>query len=112
MQPTAALRAVRIAHTLVWAILAGCVLAIPVCAHAGRLGWALIFAAVVALEVLVLVANAWRCPLTDVAARHTTERGDNFDIYLPAWLARHNKTLFGTLYVLGLAYTLYRAWSP
>ncbi|MBB1092471.1 hypothetical protein HUU61_14375 [Rhodopseudomonas palustris] len=39
-----------------------------------------------------------RCPLTAVAARYTDERADNFDIYLPIWLARHNRLIFGTLF--------------
>jgi hypothetical protein len=29
-----------------------------------------------------------RCPLTGIAARYTDDRRDNFDIYLPPWLAR------------------------
>ena len=41
------------------------------------------------------------CPLTDVAGQFTEDRRDNFDIYLPEWLARHNKGIFGTLYVAG-----------
>jgi hypothetical protein len=43
--------------------------------------------AVVSVEVLILIANGWRCPLTAVAARYTDDKRDNFDIYLPA-LAR------------------------
>lgn len=108
MQPSTALHIVKLAHTLIWAVLATCVLAIPVTAHLGRPGTAAILIGIVLAEVLVLLLNRWRCPLTDVAARYTNARGDNFDIYLPAWLARHNKTLFGTLFVLG---SLYAAWS-
>ena len=52
------------------------------------------------------VSYAMRCPLTDVAARYTSDRRDNFDIYLPLWLARYNKHVFGTLYVAGIVYTL------
>ena len=47
--------------------------------------------------------------LTGVAARYTSARADNFDIYLPLWLARYNQQIFGTLYVLGILYTLI-AW--
>jgi hypothetical protein len=65
----------------------------------------------VAVEVLVLAFNRWRCPLTDVAARHTSDRRDNFDIYLPEWLARHNKVIFGTLYVAGLAFLGWAGFS-
>jgi hypothetical protein len=39
--------------------------------------------------------------LTDLAASFTDNRPDNFDIYLPMWLARHNKTIFGSLFVAG-----------
>jgi hypothetical protein len=41
-----------------------------------------------------------------VASRYTDERRDNFDIYLPIWLARHNKLIFGALYVAGVAFAL------
>lgn len=97
-----ALGAIRLAHTLVWALFAGCVIAIPVLSLLGELRYAALCATVVAAEVLVLAFNRWRCPLTGVAARYTSDRRDNFDIYLPEWLARHNKTIFGSLYVAGL----------
>jgi hypothetical protein len=67
--------------------------------------WGLI--AFVFLEVVVLVANRMKCPLTDVASRYTSERQDNFDIYLPLWLARHNKEAFGGLYVAGIMHTIW-----
>jgi len=64
---------------------------------------------VVLIEVSILACNRMRCPLTDVAARYTSERRDNFDIYLPVWLARENKRIFGALFVAGLLYTV-AAW--
>jgi hypothetical protein len=57
----------------------------------------------------VLAVNRGRCPLTDLAGRYTDERPDNFDIYLPLWLARRNKMIFGTLFVIGELYVL-RLW--
>lgn len=93
---------IKLAHTVVWALFAGCVIAIPVLSWIGEVRYAAACAAVVALEVVVLALNRWRCPLTGVAARYTSDRRTNFDIYLPEWLARHNKAIFGTLYVLGL----------
>lgn len=64
----------------------------------------------VLLEILILAVNNWRCPLTGVAARHTQDRRDNFDIFLPLWLARYNKQVFGSLFVAGLAYTAFEWW--
>lgn len=101
------LLAVKILHTVVWAFFAACIVAIPVASARGNLVAAAILAGVVSLEVLVLVANDMRCPLTPVAARYTEDRRDNFDIFLPEWLARHNKMIFGWLYVAGLVHLLY-----
>jgi hypothetical protein len=100
------LRLVKLLHTAVWALFAGCILAIPAFTFADDLRASAVLIAIVLVEVAVLAANGMRCPLTDVAARYTTDRQDNFDIYLPLWLARHNKLVFGSLYLGGIAYTL------
>ena len=102
------LRRVKAVHTIAWAFFAGCILAVPVAAWRGDFRVALVLIAIVFVEVLVLVGNGWRCPLTDVAARYTDDRRDNFDIYLPLWLARHNKLVFGGLFAAGLVFTLAR----
>ncbi len=93
------LAAIKLVHTVVWAFFVACILGIFAAAGSGRPDLAGILIAVVLLEVLVLVLNRMRCPLTGVAARYTEDREANFDIDLPMWLARHNKTVFGTLFV-------------
>lgn len=107
MKPENSLRAVKLVHTLIWAVLAGCILAIPVVAYTGRVEIAGILIGIVFVEGIVLLVNGWRCPLTDVASRFTSNRSDNFDIYLPVWLAKYNKGIFGTLFIISLLYTLY-----
>lgn len=107
MRPESSLAAIKTIHTVVWAIFAGAIVAIPVCTAAGDLAGAWGLIAFVVLEVLVLLANRMRCPLTDVAGRYTAQRQANFDIYLPFWLARYNKQIFGGLYVAGIVYTLW-----
>lgn len=107
MEPASKLRTIKAIHTLVWAVFAASILAIPVFAYIEDLTMAWRLTGFVFLEVVVLVANRMRCPLTDVAGRYTANRQDNFDIYLPLWLARHNKALFGGLYGAGIVYTLW-----
>ena len=102
------LRVIRVLHTAVWAVFAGCIVAIPVLAWQGRSGVAAVLAALVLGEVVVLWLNRWSCPLTAVAARYTDDRSANFDIYLPEWLARYNRQIFGPLYVVGVAYAVLR----
>jgi hypothetical protein len=103
-----ALTAIKLLHTAVWVVLAGSILGLPVAAFMRRLDWALALTALVLVECLVLAWNKGRCPLTDVAARYTEARPDNFDIYLPNWLARHNKRIFGTLFVVFELIVLWR----
>jgi hypothetical protein len=102
LNPTAALRAIKLIHTLVLAFFAGCIFAIPVFAWHGRFDSVLLAADLIAVETVILIVNGWRCPLTGVTARYTDARRDIFDIYLPLWLARHNKLIFGWLFTAGL----------
>jgi hypothetical protein len=102
------LRAIRLLHTAVWAVFAGCIVVIPALAWQRRFGVATVLAAIVLGEVVVLWLHRWSCPLTAVAARYTDDRSANFDIYLPEWLARYNKQIFGPLYAAGVAYLVMR----
>ncbi len=104
------LRTIKVIHTVVWACFAGSIVAIPVLAWLGDYRAALLLIGIVLVEVVVLVINGMRCPLTGVAARYTDDRRDNFDIYLPEWLARHNKVVFGLLYIAGILFAIAR-WA-
>ena len=97
-------------HTVVWAFFVLCIAAIPVLTWRGGLVSAAWFAGIVFVEVLVIVLNRRRCPLTPLAARYTDDRRANFDIFLPEWLARHNQTIFGILYLAGVVY-LVLSWA-
>jgi hypothetical protein len=102
------LKAIKFAHTVVWAFFVICILAIPVLTAISNFHLAAVFAVIVACEVGVLVLNKMRCPLTGIAARYTDDRQANFDIYLPEWLARNNKQIFGTLYASAVLFLLLR----
>ena len=93
----AVLIAIKLVHTAIWALLATCIVAIPIVGLRRRFTGALTLTAFVLIECGILALNHGRCPLTDVAARYTAERGANFDIYLPNWLAQRNKAIFGAL---------------
>ena len=103
-----ALLTIKVGHTLVWAFFAACIFAIPVLAWRGDVRHASHLIGIVLLEVFVLALSGGRCPLTPIAARYTDDRRDNFDIYLPEWLARHNRLVFGVLYLAGILFTVVR----
>jgi hypothetical protein len=98
---------IKLLHTAVWAFMVACIAGIYAFSAAGRPGWALAAIGIVTAEVVVLFLNRMRCPLTPLAARYTEERRPNFDIYLPEWVARYNKEIFGTLYAGGILFTMF-----
>ena len=61
------------------------------------------------LEGMVLLSFKNICPLTIMARKYSKSTKDNFDIYLPNWLARNNKliyTTFFTMIVCGIVYRI------
>lgn len=104
----------KLLHTIVWAIMAA---AFGYSIYAGFIGktdwllWSCLI--MIGLEILVLLANGWVCPITTLAARHTDNREPNFDIFLPMRLAKHNKNIFLVIFIVGGLGILFRwlIWS-
>ena len=101
---------IRLLHTAVWLVLASAVVTIPVATILGSLRVALCASGLVLIELAVLLSHRMQCPLTGVAARYTDDRADNFDIFLPIWLARANTTIFGAIFVVSEVALLARWW--
>ena len=60
-----ALFAIRLAHTVIWAFMVACILALPVAAWRGRFRLGAVLSAIVLGECGLLALNHRRCPLTD-----------------------------------------------
>lgn len=91
---------VKSMHTAVWVFfnLVLAYLFYAVCINnVGPLFW--IGVGLILVECFVLLINGWVCPLTPVARRYTDIQAANFDIYLPEWLAKHNKTIYTAMCV-------------
>ena len=99
---------IKLLHTAIWLFFVGCFAAIPFAGARRQFLRAGVLTGLVLIECAVLAVNRGRCPLTDLAGRYTEKRTDNFDIYLPLWLARHNPKIFGTLFALGELFVLGR----
>jgi hypothetical protein len=99
------LHAIKVLHTAVWAVFASAIVALPVAAWRGAFHVAFGLIGLISVELAILAVNRGTCPLTRIAGRHTAERQPNFDIYLPVWLARWNKVIFGGVLLAGLMLT-------
>jgi hypothetical protein len=105
---TSMLRIIKSAHTLAWAFFASAIVLIPFAAWTMNWPATSLLIALVSVECIVVAMNGMKCPLTPLAARYTDDRSDNFDIYLPLWLARYNKQVFGGLFLAGILFSVVR----
>lgn len=100
---------IKIVHTITWMIMASASFYIL---YAGIFGvfdvYLVISMLLLFVETVVLVLNSWTCPLTPMAQKYTIDRRDNFDIYLPLWLAKYNKVIFGAIFVAGIILVAWR----
>jgi hypothetical protein len=100
---------IKLVHTAIWAVFVTAIGYVIYCGLANDIAqYTWIAAGVVILEGLVLLIFGGRCPLTLIARNYSDSNQENVDIFLPNWLARYNKLIFTSLYVVGLILVGYR----
>lgn len=62
----------------------------------------------VVFEGIILIIFKGKCPLTIMGYKYTDNLQVGFDIFLPRWLAKNNKMIFGTIYGIGVLIVIYR----
>jgi hypothetical protein len=109
IRPASKLVLIKSIHTLIWAIMV-CIIAYVV--YSGVSGDVTVYSwlavAAVITEGLVLWMFKGKCPLTVWARNYSDSQKDNFDIYLPEWLARYNKLIFTAVFGVGLVLMLWQ----
>ncbi len=100
---------VKLLHTVIWAVMVAAIFFILYSGWSGKIS-SLTYAAfgLMVLEGVALWIGGGACPLTPIARQYSDDKKDNFDIYLPEWLARYNKEIFGALLIMGTALVLWR----
>ncbi|MFD1470733.1 hypothetical protein ACFQ48_21080 [Hymenobacter caeli] len=100
---------IKLLHTAVWAFFVAAIVYILYSGLADRLTlYTGVATGLVAGEGLVLALFDRHCPLTVLARRYSDSTKDNFDIFLPNRLARHNQLIFTVLYAVGVGLVVYR----
>ncbi|MCB0535207.1 MAG: hypothetical protein KDD14_23575 [Saprospiraceae bacterium] len=106
------LRAIKLIHTLVWVFFVSIIFYTVYCGIFDKITvYTWIAIGLVILEGLVLVAFKMFCPLTLLARKYSDSEKENFDIYLPLIIARYNKQIFTSIFLVGLILVLYRTFS-
>jgi hypothetical protein len=100
---------IKIAHTLIWLFY---VFIIGYILYAGVYNkislYLFIAIGFVFLEGIILMIFKGKCPLTVLGYNYTEKHEEGFDIFLPKWLAKYNKAIFGTIFIIGLLIAIYR----
>jgi hypothetical protein len=60
------------------------------------------------IEGILLLVFKFFCPLTVIARKYSNSTKDNFDIYLPNWLAKYNKPVYTSLLGIIILITIYQ----
>jgi len=103
------LQLIKSFHTLVWLFYNLVVFYLLYAVIVNQIDkWVWICVGLVILEGKVLAINKLRCPLTIVAEKYSDSEEDNFDIYLPNWLAKYNKTIYTLIFVISVLILIYR----
>lgn len=109
MRSAIKLTLIKVIHTLIWVFLNVVIFYILYAAIANKLDrWLWIGYGFVFLEGLILLTFNSHCPLNLLARKYSTSTKDNFDIYLPSWLAKYTKSIYITIVAIAFVITLYQ----
>ncbi|SIT83725.1 hypothetical protein SAMN05444128_1304 [Pontibacter indicus] len=100
---------IKAVHTVVWVFYNVVIFYLLYAVLTNRIDkWVWICLGLIALEGLVLLVFNKMCPITVVARRYSDSNRDNFDIFLPNWLARHNKAIYTSIVLISVLILIYR----
>jgi hypothetical protein len=70
--------------------------------------WVWICLGLIIFEGFILLVFKSMCPITLVARKYSDSQKDNFDIYLPNWLAKYNKLIYTFIVLVAVVILIYQ----
>lgn len=115
MESKTKLTLIKSIHTAIWVFFNIVIFymlyaAMPTAAsYANKLNiWLWIGYGFIFLEGLTLLTFNSHCPLNLLARKYSNSTKDNFDIYLPSWLAKYTKLIYTTIFGIISIITIYQ----
>ena len=103
---------IKLTHTIIWYFYLVVFLYILYSGIFNNINiWTFIAIGLVLVEVIILLIFKWRCPLTVAGYKYSETKEIGFDIFLPKWLAKYNKTIFSALFAVEIVLISYRLIS-
>jgi hypothetical protein len=103
------LTTIKMVHTIIWIFFNIVLFYLFYAAITGYINtWVWVGLGLFVLEGIVLLIFKMTCPLTIMARKYSNSQEDNFDIFLPNWLARNTKLIYSILLAIAICLLLYR----
>ena len=110
--PMSKLTVIKIVHTLIWLFFNAVLFYLFYAVVTDKIDkYVWIGIGLILMEGLVLLYFRMTCPLTIMARKYSDSPKDNFDIFLPNWLAKYNKLIYTTLFIVIICILIYRLIS-
>ncbi len=103
------LTAIKVLHTMIWVFYNLVLFYLLYAVLANKINmWVWISISLVVLEGIILLVFKMKCPLTVVARKYSDSTDDNFDIYLPNWLAKYNKLIYTSIFIIAIVVLVFQ----
>lgn len=100
---------IKIIHTIIWLFYNLVIFYLLYAVIINKIDhWVWICTGLVVLEGLVLLTFKMFCPLTVIARKFSNSSKNNFDIFLPNWLAKYNKIIYTSIFGIAIVILLVR----
>lgn len=110
MTPERKLLTIKLIHTVIWVFFVVVIFYVLYSGISDKVNiYTWIGIALVLGEGLTLLIFKMFCPLTLIARKYSDSEKDNFDIFLPNWLAKHNKLIFTSIFIFAVLLVIYRS---
>jgi len=109
MKPKNKLLTIKLIHTLIWCVFVFIIFYILYTGITNTITlYTWIGIALIIGEGITLLIFKMFCPLTLIARKYSNSQKANFDIFLPHWLAKYNKQIFTSIFIVGLLIVIYQ----
>ena len=112
MTENSKLTLVKTIHTIIWLFFNVVIFYLLYAVIVNKIDeWIWICIGLIVLEGVILIIFKKVCPVTLVARKYSDSTKDNFDIYLPNWLARYNKEIYSIIVLIAIIILIYRLFT-
>ncbi|MFD2200862.1 hypothetical protein [Shivajiella indica] len=104
---------VKILHTVIWLFFNVVIFYLLYAVVVNKIDkWVWICLGLIVMEGIILLIFKAICPVTLIARKYSNSEAHNFDIFLPEWLAKHNKTIYTSIVLFAVLILIYqKIWN-